>query len=975
MKIIEYSDKYASEVADMWNQSNSSWGNEESLQTKEDVINSEASSGNIKLYLALDNDEVVGYCSFSEYKNDEGASYLPLLNVRPDYHGKKVGKTLILKVLEDAIKSEWPRFDLYTWSGNIKAMPLYKKCGFFWERKNDTVHLMNFIPYLHQTEALKSILKDINWYQDSIRHIDMKQDGIKDNGFEYYRYEFKNDKTSLRVEFERTGRGIRMIETPDYFIEMSLEGDTQVFNDTYQVSYKVINKSNNPLELQVQGVNNKNISYNEYSSHTVTKETTIVHNYFVGEIKVDQDKGKTYPVVEATITVNSKKAQFKIGLEPKFPVKLKLNVTEYNHILGKEYKGYLDIENNLQTKEMFKINLPDTFVSFTKELSVELDAKEKHSIPVTYTLNDYGFYKEIGQATYGEKAISCSIESLFKSSHSSFSYLSDGDAYIISGNYTFTFKHHGNNTAFNNELNIPNITSFFVPQLGLPYSLEFNNIKPEITFISNNDIDIKFTSKAFKDVELIIHASNNYGVLTLQYEVLNKGCKRELALNIPMWQDLKDSLIPYGGEILEVLRTDGSGVSNLYSNRVDENWIYNKTRKYGITWDKKETMTVSDWKVGFSKTGISLEENETYKSGKFYCSFTHNSVEDFRAFAGHNKPRKTINYLNIKVNKGNPFTTDKVQIEVDNKRKISLKGQLEVDDIKSDIKDPIITIPGLKNINLNLSDRYVKFDRLTHRISGKIDEKYNQGVYEVNNGEITFKSSEKYASSLYSLNFNNEEWLDSNYPKPKERAWWGNFIGGISFLPSGMQDGAALQEKRETRFVKIKDNYNNEWSGIKTILSIDNDPALKGLVLENYYLTLPGVKLVHTFTNVINKTGKLILRKTFERSIALHIDDVKKAVTFAIDNTTYKCNDLGVDNYFDKLITFKGNRDYDLAIYNKDNKMLVETQKEFLIVWSEQNLTIPQNSAKQLVGDFLFFTKDHITKDTVKDFENIKFEV
>jgi len=132
MKIIEYDPIYASSIADMWNKSTSSWGNDDELRTAQDVINSEKNSGNIKTYLALENEEVIGYCSFSEYRQDEGAAYLPLINVRPDYHGKKIGKALILRVLEDAKKSKWPRFDLYTWSGNMKAMPLYKKCGFFW---------------------------------------------------------------------------------------------------------------------------------------------------------------------------------------------------------------------------------------------------------------------------------------------------------------------------------------------------------------------------------------------------------------------------------------------------------------------------------------------------------------------------------------------------------------------------------------------------------------------------------------------------------------------------------------------------------------------------------------------------------------------------------------------------------------------------------------------------------------------------
>ncbi|MFD0960511.1 hypothetical protein [Paenibacillus chungangensis] len=57
----------------------------------------------------------------------------------------------------------WPRLDLFTWAGNTKAVPLYKKCGFFWEKKDDSVHLMNFIPTVLQTEALLPSLERLDW--------------------------------------------------------------------------------------------------------------------------------------------------------------------------------------------------------------------------------------------------------------------------------------------------------------------------------------------------------------------------------------------------------------------------------------------------------------------------------------------------------------------------------------------------------------------------------------------------------------------------------------------------------------------------------------------------------------------------------------------------------------------------------------------------------------------------------------------
>jgi hypothetical protein len=75
----------------MWNKSSVSWGGSNVVTTEEDIIQEHESSIHLNVYLAVDGDEVVGYCSFSEYKEDEGALYIALLNVRPDYHGKKVG--------------------------------------------------------------------------------------------------------------------------------------------------------------------------------------------------------------------------------------------------------------------------------------------------------------------------------------------------------------------------------------------------------------------------------------------------------------------------------------------------------------------------------------------------------------------------------------------------------------------------------------------------------------------------------------------------------------------------------------------------------------------------------------------------------------------------------------------------------------------------------------------------------------------
>ena len=89
ISIVLYRPELAAAVADMWNASRDSWGGGNSITTAEQIRQEEARSDALAVYLAMDGESVVGYCSLAEYREDTGALYIPLLNVRPDYHGKK----------------------------------------------------------------------------------------------------------------------------------------------------------------------------------------------------------------------------------------------------------------------------------------------------------------------------------------------------------------------------------------------------------------------------------------------------------------------------------------------------------------------------------------------------------------------------------------------------------------------------------------------------------------------------------------------------------------------------------------------------------------------------------------------------------------------------------------------------------------------------------------------------------------------
>lgn len=974
MKIIEYSDAYAQKVADMWNMSRESWGNDDSIKTKEDVILQERSNGNIKLYLALDNDQVVGYCSFSQYQHDEGASYLPLLNVRPDYHGKKVGKALILKVLQDAIESKWPRFDLFTWSGNIKAMPLYKKCGFFWERKSSGVHLMNFIPYIMQSEALQEYMNDIDWYHDSKRIIDMDQDGINHKGFELYKYTFENSNHTAVFEFEKTGRGLRYVETDDYIIEINLEKSNYVYKATYPFSVRVINKSNKELHIRAIGKNDKVITTNMDFDGFIIKEEIIEGRFYVDEMVKPQDKEKTHPLVEVDLRINGKLLRMKTGVLPKSPLEVKLIIQPYYHKVGSIYTGYLDLENNLESETDFTINITNQYID-SENVNISLESKEKRSIPFTYKVLGYGFISSPVSVTYLNQTIHKDIYGIIKGTNDDFNGIDQKNAYLVSGNFVCVFDKEHRYLLLLNHLKQDVKTVFLAPQIGLPFSVEFSTITPNIEFVDLNSMEINYKSQEFPEMGVKVFVEHKSGIISLAYELYNEGDTQIKSLMIPLFTNVGNTYIPYKKQILKLSESEGGGLGSLHDEFFDERWIYNYEHKQGITWEESENLRISGWKLASTSDEIILQKGESYKSGLYRISYVHPNLESFREFAGYTSQKEEMNFIEYNVNGHNPFTDKEVSISIVNHRKKEMNGTLFVDGKSSPLTQNILTEPGLHTIKIDTLDRLLTTKRLSFKTQGSVLSSRDKNKYIIDNGQIRFACDMDYSDALYSLRFDDQEWLDSNYPNPVERVWWGTFSGGINQRVEGQQDHNVLPEERHAEFVGILDNYKQIWNGIKVSIIFEKTEDFKGYIFDTYYVTQPAFKGLISFSVIHNKTGKFIANKGFHKFITIKADSDPKDVYFKHDGITYKCGNKSVEKTIKKLLTLESKRNYKMSIFNKDSKLLMETQTGYTICFSEHKVDIPDLEKVVMPIDFIFFTKEDLKAEYLKDFETIKFEV
>ena len=212
-----YKKHHAKAVATMWAESREGWppgflGASEF--TAESVEMEEQSSGKLFTVLALDGNRVVGFCRTTPYGGEPDAAYVALVNVVPDLHGKKIGKRLLLDAVERTALKGYYRIDLHTWPANLKAMPLYKKTGFFWV-PDTMVYMQNYMPFLIGRPEFREFLDGESWYSIFERELTVEPDEQKTaSGREVFKYRFVIEDRSFEAVFDRRGRILCEMNAP-----------------------------------------------------------------------------------------------------------------------------------------------------------------------------------------------------------------------------------------------------------------------------------------------------------------------------------------------------------------------------------------------------------------------------------------------------------------------------------------------------------------------------------------------------------------------------------------------------------------------------------------------------------------------------------------------------------------------------------------------------------------------------------------
>ncbi|MBU9714813.1 GNAT family N-acetyltransferase [Evansella tamaricis] len=1021
--ITEYKPELAGAVAEMWNKSREGWGGHSDVRTEDQVLSEEANSTNLHTYIAMDGEEVVGYCGLSEYREDEGALYIPLLNVRTDYHGKKVGKKLVLKALEETIKRGWPRLDLNTWPGNTKAVPLYKKCGFFWENRDDSVHLMNFIPEVLNTSLFHDFFQTADWYEDSVREIEIAPDGQANGEFDFYDYKWEKNSRFLYVSVEKTSRGICAFETEQFKVAMEIDHHANVFGKSYPVRLHIENRGETPLEIQVEGQKHHNIEVTMDKTFVVENEELVTGEFVVLPTESNQSTKKTHPSVMIKAFINGKEVTLKTGVFPKAPVKCEVKLRNQYSFIGKKETAFIELENNCLSHVQLTFSLPSVKeVEFSeREWVIPLRAKEKQTISVDYHLQRHIFFdKYVEMFITLENGDSIEYKQRMSFPLNTFGKSLFGECqeyyHLFSGMTHVALKKENNGLLYERGRENKSKYWFLYPKLGKPFSEEFSIKQADaVEFFDDNDrlgMKLAYTSRDFPQVALyrIVELSKE-GLMSQNYEIVNRGEQMtDLHLNFYLTYFLKNAFLPYNNKLLFNQGSYNKDVAVWDDKQLTENWFFAEQEgsKAALIWEQGIPIHFRHWNVHY------LEESwEHIGPGGSVSSKTvwfgldvFSSKEEVREFALQAHPTESLvvkNPVHLSI-EGSPITGSEATIVF----RSYLKRNAEVNlalflgketeasfvtammdseregvwkvDIPVQSQNSILPVKVKGTLSSEqVEERTVLFLAGETPISFDVNEVRGHSSYEVNNGVFTIKAAPGFYPGIYSMEDGDTEWLHSSFPEPMPKSWWNPWIGGISFGLEEMSQWKMFHYPSTAQFVSVVDQWDQKWEGIQITTVLKDHPKYKGAIYHQFAVTRPGLPVLALFSGIDQQIGHHFFGTA--QSFQINIDPTEEVgtVTVTVEGEQSKefshhHHEAGISGLKDVIFRKKGvlNQLHFLPRDCKD--MEVYMNKQIILAGCETSLYTESGSFEISAPHFLVLSEIAYNLEDYEALRAIRFK-
>lgn len=401
--IKEFREEDAEEIALMWRESAPAWNGEGpgggTLSTPARVAQDQRDMNTLATFVAWLPDQrdgrprAVGYCSLYEQPTEEGTAYVGVLSAHPGWHGTGVGRDLLKAALDRTVSLGYHRLDLHTWPGNTKAVPLYKKSGYFWV-PDTSVKMENFLPAIFRLGPAQSFFREADWYGDYKRDLTPEEDRQKRGELEVFTYRWQRDGRGLEVVIDRKAKSIVAVSTERYAVSIEVDNPRLPIGGSRRVTWRVENRQASPLPVTILAEGEDAVRCSFQASGTVER----VDEWSV-DVTAEQPTAVVAPTrignrLLSTVVVDGEPVRLGLGLQVQQPVSIEVDRRRWL-VPGVQQRLWLTARNALGEPVAGRVTVAadDGLAVERPELSFELDAESATSWPLSVRADRAGEYR------------------------------------------------------------------------------------------------------------------------------------------------------------------------------------------------------------------------------------------------------------------------------------------------------------------------------------------------------------------------------------------------------------------------------------------------------------------------------------------------------------------------------------------------------------------------------------------------------
>jgi GNAT superfamily N-acetyltransferase len=323
----------AAQIADLWNVSDVNWPGSGLLHgvpmTPERMLQQLQRLDRIFMLAAEVDGQIVGYLDASRVPGRDDVAHGVVVTVRPEWLSKGCAKALFRTLLDRVTQSGFRQFTGKTWSGNLRAIPLYKKMGDFWV-PGTSVRLQNFIPTALTLPIARGFFERHDWYQSFHREIAVAPDDIRWRGIRVYPYRFEAGDELFAMVIDRQAEAPTAIETDEVYVACSLGREEVVCGLPYTLTWEITNKREDgrPLRVELAAEGPPGIDLKVAESFEVTDSLRLERSFVVPPDLEPPRPGLPQHSIRSAFLLGGIPVELRTGFRPAQPIDIEIEGLE-----------------------------------------------------------------------------------------------------------------------------------------------------------------------------------------------------------------------------------------------------------------------------------------------------------------------------------------------------------------------------------------------------------------------------------------------------------------------------------------------------------------------------------------------------------------------------------------------------------------------------------------------------------------------